>query len=282
MASYLVTPEWLYDHLHKTNMVIADCRFILGQPESGLEAYRLGHIPGALYFHLERDLSGPVQPDGTGGRHPLPSVEQMTDLFSRMGIDESVTVVAYDDQDLAMASRLWWMLSFLGHQRVYVLNGGFQAWKKAGYPVNDEIPAPAPRSFVPRLQEGMVVTLDDVLSRDQERTILIDSRAPERYRGEVETIDRKAGHIPGALSYFFKENLRTDGTMKSAEELRERFATLPADKELIVYCGSGVTACVNLLALHETGRTDARLYAGSWSEYSSRDLPVATGDESQD
>lgn len=269
----LVTPQWLKEHLHDEQLVIVDCRFALGKPEAGLEEYRKDHIPGALYFHLEHDLSAPKGKHG--GRHPLPDPQALAALFSRSGIDGHTTVIAYDDQEMAMAGRLWWLLRYMGHDKVAVLDGGYTAWKQAGYEVTAEIPAPRPRTFVPHVRTDMLVDNQDVRERS-EQTVLLDSRAGERYRGEQEALDPKAGHIPGAEHFFYKENLASDKTMLPVETLKERIAPFEG-KEIIVYCGSGVTACTNLLALHAAGRTDAKLYAGSWSDWSSYDLPVAKG-----
>jgi len=276
MATHHTVPVgWLAERLGQPNLVIADCRFNLGHKGDGQAAYQAGHIPGAIYLDLERDLSAPIGIQG--GRHPLPDPEQLAALFSRIGIDETTTVVAYDAQDMAMAARLWWLLRYLGHERVYILDGGFPAWEAAGLPVTQEVPAPTPRTFISRLRPEMLVTAEQVLARPPQ-TVLIDSRAPERYRGEVEPLDPKAGHIPGSTNYFFKENLKPDGTLQAPQALQQRFAALP-EGEIMVYCGSGVTACVNVLALLESGRTNVKLYAGSWSDWCSRDLPVATGDE---
>jgi len=272
----LVTPEWLHGRLNDEKTVVVDCRFLLNNPEAGESAYRQDHIPGAFYFHLERDLSG--EKAEHGGRHPLPPVDRLAALFSRVGIDESVTVIAYDDQEMSMAGRLWWLLRYLGHERVAVLDGGYAAWKRAGYPVTAELPAAVPRTFVPRVQAHMLADVNGVRERGAD-TVLLDSRAIERYRGEQETIDPVAGHIPGALPFFYKDNLTADKTMKDAESLKARVAPF-AGKEIIVYCGSGVTACTNLLALHVAGRPDAKLYAGSWSDWITYpENPIATGDE---
>lgn len=277
MQQQLVSPDWLYEHLEDSHIVIVDCRFVLGQPAQGYDAYLEGHIPGALYFHLEHDLSGPKE--AHGGRHPLPDSEELVRLFSQAGIDQETTVIAYDGQDMAYASRLWWLLRYHGHEKVAVLNGGIAAWKSAGYPVSQEIPSPKARTFIPRIQDDMLVTIDQVKERTASSS-LIDSRAGERYRGEVETIDPKAGHIPGAVHYFYKDNLAADGTMLPEAQLKQRFVPLADNDEIIVYCGSGVTACVNLLALHLAGRPDAKLYAGSWSDWVSYpDNPIAQGDE---
>lgn len=272
----LVTPQWLRDHMNDERIVIADCRFALSASEQGAEEYATDHIPGALYFHLNRDLSGPKQEHG--GRHPLPDPAALAALFSRAGIDEHTTVIAYDDQEMAMAGRLWWLLRYLGHDRVAVLDGGYAAWKKAGYEVTAEVPTPQARTFVPQLRPDMLVSVEGVKNRKPE-AVLLDSRAGERYRGEQEPLDPKAGHIPGARHFFYKDNLQADMTMLPAEQLRNRIADF-AEQEIIVYCGSGVTACSNLLALHRAGRTDAKLYAGSWSDWVSySENPVATGEE---
>ncbi|MED1723979.1 sulfurtransferase [Brevibacillus parabrevis] len=272
----LVTPQWLRDHMNDERIVIADCRFALSASEQGAEEYATDHIPGALYFHLNRDLSGPKQEHG--GRHPLPDPAALAALFSRAGIDEHTTVIAYDDQEMAMAGRLWWLLRYLGHDRVAVLDGGYAAWKKAGYEVTAEVPTPQARTFVPQLRPDMLVSVEGVKNRKPE-AVLLDSRAGERYRGEQEPLDPKAGHIPGARHFFYKDNLQADMTMLPAEQLRNRIADF-AEQEIIVYCGSGVTACSNLLALHQAGRTDAKLYAGSWSDWVSySENPVATGEE---
>lgn len=271
----VVSVEWLHDHLSDPNLVIVDCRYALGNPDQGRLSYEASHIPGAIYLDLGHDLSG--EKTQHGGRHPLPSVDEMAALFSRCGIDQSVTVVVYDELDITHAARLWWMLRYLGHENVAVLDGGFSAWQKAAYPVTAEITPPAPKEFVPNVQAHMLVTIDDVLSRHSD-TVLIDSRAGERFRGEVETIDSKAGHIPGAVNFFFKENLDQNGLLRSSAELQDRFMAIDKAPEVIVYCGSGVTACVNLLALEKAGRKDAKLYLGSWSDYCSRELPVATGE----
>lgn len=269
----LVSPQWLHDHLHDDNLVIVDCRFNLSTAEEGAAVYEQDHIPGALYFHLNRDLSGPKSEHG--GRHPLPDPEAFAALLSQAGIDEHTTVIAYDDQEMAMAGRLWWLLRYFGHDKAAVLNGGYAGWKKAGYEVTAEIRTPAPRTFTPRVRPEMLVDIQAVRERSPE-VALLDSRAGERYRGEMEPLDPKAGHIPGAHHFFYKDNLNADLAMLPVDKLQERIAPF-ADQEIIVYCGSGVTACTNLLALYAAGRKDAKLYAGSWSDWSSYDLPVAVG-----
>lgn len=269
----LVSPQWLHEHLHDDQIVIVDCRFNLSLAEAGSESFEQDHIPGALYFHLNRDLSGPKAEHG--GRHPLPGPKTFAAFLSQNGIDEQTTVIAYDDQEMAMAGRLWWLLRYLGHDKTAVLNGGYAAWKNAGYAVTAEVRTPTPRTFTPHVRSEMLVDIKGVRERNPE-TILLDSRAGERYRGEVEPLDPKAGHIPGARHFFYKDNLGSDMTMLPIDKLQERVAPF-SDQEVIVYCGSGVTACTNLLALHAAGRTDVKLYAGSWSDWSSYDLPVAVG-----
>lgn len=274
----LVSPEWLFDHLQDKQVIIVDCRFVLADADgdAGEKAYREDHIPGAFYFHLNRDLSGEKKKHG--GRHPLPEISDLVSLFSSVGIDKTKTVIAYDDQEMAMAGRLWWLLRYLGHDNTAVLDGGYAAWKKAGYEVTAELPAATASTFEPDVRTEMLVDVQGVKDRG-EQTILLDSRAGERYRGEQEPLDPKAGHIPGALNFFYKDNLTAEQTMQAVDKLQDRIAPF-AEKEIIVYCGSGVTACSNLLALHSAGRTNAKLYAGSWSDWVSyEDNPVATGEE---
>jgi len=273
--NYLVTCDWLHQHLDDPNVVIADCRYMLGQPEQGLLVYRLGHIPNALHFDLDKDLSGSKQKHG--GRHPLPSVDSLVYLFSNAGIDEAVLVVAYDEQEMAGAARLWWLLRYVGHTKVVVLDGGLKSWKAAKLPLAEETAHRPSRRFVPNLQTHLLAEIEDVQKRNAS-TALVDSRAGERYRGDVESwLDPKSGHIPGAVNYFYQENLNEDGTMKPQSELTNRFAALQNPSEMIVYCGSGVTACVNILALHQAGRNDAKLYIGSWTDWCSYDLPIQKG-----
>ncbi|WP_442602153.1 sulfurtransferase [Paenibacillus sp. KN14-4R] len=228
---------------------------------------------------MEKDLSGAVREHG--GRHPLPDLGGFSLCVGDLGVDSTRTVIAYDDQGGAMASRLWWMLRFLNHQEVYVLDGGYSAWKAAEYPVTSEIPAAEKRIFSPRVQRQMLASMEEV--RDQlgsSSKVLIDSREAVRYAGEQEPIDSRAGHIPGAKNLFWKDALNQDGKWLSPGQQRERFASLPMDKEIIVYCGSGVTACPNVLSLYEAGYEQVKLYAGSWSDWISySENPIATGEE---
>ncbi len=277
----IVSVRWVLARLFEPDLVVVDCRFQLGQPEAGRSAYEESHIPGAIYLDLEKDLSGPIGEHG--GRHPLPDAAELAARFGKAGIGNDTRVVAYDDQGGAMASRLWWLLKYLGHENVYVMDGGFSAWKAAGCPVSAEQKVIIPAQFLATVQHNMLVEVEEVReSLDTGRYVLIDSREAPRYRGEVEPIDPVAGHIPGARNLFWAEGRREDGSWKNADEQLERFtgAGLSPDDELVVYCGSGVTATPNVLALQEAGFGKVKLYAGSWSDWISySENPVATGKE---
>lgn len=263
----LVTVDWLYERINDSAVRIIDCRFDLAHENFGKECYEEGHIESALYFDLNKDLSSAVTKHG--GRHPLPNVEQFAEKLSKAGIDENVTVVAYDSQGGAMASRLWWLLTYLGHERVYVLHGGFPAWKERGLPVTRTIPSFKRATFTPSVQYHLLVTMDELKEKinRQEDIALIDSREEKRYAGVEEPVDPVAGHIPTAKNYFWKNGLTEEGYFKAKEEQEERFSSLSKEKETIVYCGSGVTACPNVLALKMAGFEDVKLYAGSWSDW---------------
>jgi thiosulfate/3-mercaptopyruvate sulfurtransferase len=272
MISPVVSAAWLHDHLDDPQVTIADCRFSLMQPALGQEQYQAGHIPGAFYLDLNQDLSSPVGEHG--GRHPLPDVDRLSGRLSAMGVasnrPEPTLVVAYDDSRLAFASRLWWLLRYLGHDRVAVLNGGFAGWKAAGYTVTQAIPLPRAGAFVPQLHPDQVVDIEQVKAqKDLPEVALVDSREAERYRGEHEPIDPIAGHIPGAINYPWQEVTDANGYMRSAEAQHQRWQDLESAQEILVYCGSGVTACVNLLSLELAGIQAGKLYAGSWSDWCS-------------
>jgi thiosulfate/3-mercaptopyruvate sulfurtransferase len=276
---HIVSQAWLKEHLEDQDLVLVDCRFALGKPDLGRSEYVQDHIPGAFYMDLEQDLSGPKMIHG--GRHPLPDLGAFSILVGQIGIDATRKVVAYDDQGGAMASRLWWMLQFLGHSEVYVLDQGYSAWKAAGNPVTDDVPVASPRIFSPKVLRYMLASHDEVQDKlGKAGTVLVDSRETKRYLGLEEAIDPKAGHIPGAHNYFWKDVLNEQGAWKSAEEQEEHFKQLQAADEIIVYCGSGVTACPNVLALKEAGFENVKLYSGSWSDWISyEDNPVAVGEE---
>jgi thiosulfate/3-mercaptopyruvate sulfurtransferase len=274
----LITPAVLAMHLDDDDpaYVIVDCRFKLDDVEWGQREYAAAHIPGAVYADLNHDLSGPRS--GTNGRHPLPDPHALAQTFSRLGIASGVQVVAYDQDNGMFASRLWWLLRWLGHDAVTVLDGGFARWKAEARPTASGDERHAPRDFSGSPRAGMTVDVNDVVrnvadagaSRAGSR--LVDARAPERYRGDIEPLDKTPGHIPGAVNHFFQRNLDAAGTFRSPEDLRGRFKDSLGDtppEQIVCYCGSGVTACHNLLALEHAGLTGAKLYAGSWSEWSS-------------
>ncbi|WLD95292.1 sulfurtransferase [Alkalihalobacillus sp. AL-G] len=263
-----VSVKWLKNRLDDGNVVPVDCRFDLQDPDKGYREYKESHIPGAVYADLEKDLSGEVREHG--GRHPLPDLDTFVRFLGSLGIDGTKTVVVYDAQNSAMAARLWWMLNYLGHEKVYVLDGGYPEWLKRDFPVTEEIPVVDEVVFEPAIQKELAADITEVQSKTKNHpnTLLIDARGEERYLGRTEPIDKKAGHIPSAVNHFFMENLN-QGKWKSQVELKERFQHYQ-DKEIINYCGSGVTACVNVLALDEIGKK-SRLYVGSWSDWSSYD-----------
>ena len=264
----VVSSAWLYEHLEDTHIAIADCRFSLQDPALGRQQYQTSHIPGAYYLDLNQDLSSPLSKHG--GRHPLPKPTELADKFSAMGINSQTLVVAYDDSRLGFAARLWWLLHYMGHQRVAVLDGGFQGWVSAGYPVTDVIPPPKQGNFVPHLQPSCLVDIEVVkVKKDLPHVTLVDSRESDRYRGEREPIDPIAGHIPGAVNYPWQEVTNAQGYLKSVAEQRQRWENLKQAEEIVVYCGSGVTACVNLLSLEIAGIDTGKLYAGSWSDWCS-------------
>lgn len=269
----LVSAAWLYEHLDHSRVAIADCRFALMQPELGSQQYQEGHIPGAYYLDLNRDLSNPVEKHG--GRHPLPDPTLLAEKLAAMGVHSEAPegptlVIAYDDSRMAFASRLWWLLRYLGHAQVAILDGGFTAWKAAGYPISSTAPAAKSGSFIPQLQTHQAIDIEQVRTRkDLVAVSLVDSREPERYRGEKEPIDPIAGHIPGAVNYPWQEVTTEQGYARPVEEQRDRWASVSNADEIIVYCGSGVTACVNLLSLELAGMPKAKLYPGSWSDWCS-------------
>lgn len=253
------------------DVLVLDARFNLMQPEAGETAWRAGHLPGAWHAHLDRDLSGPKT--GTNGRHPLPSLSALADTLGHWGLTPTTRVVVYDDAGGMFAARAWWLLRWVGHARVQVLDGGWAAWLAAGGAVSTETPPERPLTRITLTpQPGWLLSADEVLASLQGHAPalqLLDARAPDRFRGENETLDPVGGHIPGAANRFFQLNLQ-DGRFKPAEQLLGEFeATVPGRdlSRLVHQCGSGVTACHNLLALAHAGLPMGRLYAGSWSEW---------------
>lgn len=249
--------------------VVVDCRFSLGDPASGEARYREGHIPGAHYLHLDRDLSGPV--GRHGGRHPLPAPAALAARLAAIGIGRDTPVIAYDDARLAFAARLWWLMRSLGYRAPRLLDGGFEAYLETGGPLECELPKPRPCP-VPSVDEYRgVAGIENLADLQAGGAVLVDSREPARYRGLEEPIDPVAGHIPGAVNRPWQAVTGDDGRVVSEEQQRETWGDLLGEElagELVVYCGSGVTACVNLFSLALLGR-DATLYAGSWSDWCS-------------
>jgi len=273
LATHLDDPDW----------AIFDARFWLTDVERGRRDYEHSHVPGAIYAHLNNDLSGPVVPGHTG-RHPLPNVDAIARFFSQHGVDDRVQVVAYDDAGGAMAVRVWWLLRWLGHAAAAVLDGGWPRWLAENRPVTDQVTARIPRVFAPQVQSGWWWTTEEVAAHRSDAAYkILDARNADRYRGENETIDPVAGHIPGAISAPYAANLNPDGTFKSIETLRDQYRAVlggtPAERA-VCYCGSGVTAAHNILAMAYAGLGMARLYAGSWSEWIVDPArPIATGNE---
>lgn len=263
----LLSVHWLADHYRDNDLVLIDCRFAMAQPESGRQAYAAGHIPGATYLHLDQDLAGPIGQHG--GRHPLPDPATIAPKLGAAGIGPGVKVVVYDWTG-EHAARCWWVLRWLGHDEVAVLDGGFSAWTAAGLPVTAEPSSPFARTFTPRPRPEMVVDMKGARDRVGGE-VLVDARSVERFAGQPNPLDAKLGHIPGSLNRFWQGALRPDGTWRPAAEQAARFAELPPAALQIHSCGSGVTACANLLALEIAGRQGARLYAGSWSDWCTYD-----------
>ena len=267
----LISTGQLAARLTDPTFVIVDCRFKLGDEGWGKREYLAGHVPDAVYAHLDHDLSGPKT--GRSGRHPLPDPQALTETLGRLGIAHGTQVVAYDQDSGMFASRLWWLLRWLGHDAVAVLDGGIARWISETRPVSAGDEHGDPRTFRGTLGGDSVACAQDIAARlGQPGWRLLDARAPERYRGEVEPLDKVAGHIPGAANHYFQLNLDEHGTFRSPEELRAHLSAAVGDvppEQVVVYCGSGVTACHNLLALEHAGLHGAKLYPGSWSEWSS-------------
>ncbi|MBI4264220.1 MAG: sulfurtransferase [Acidobacteria bacterium] len=279
MYRTLIATETLAEHLDGS-WAIVDCRDDLRDEQWGVEQYRAAHIPGAVYASLSHDLS--ATPTASGGRHPLPSLEALEATCGRLGIGPGVQVVAYDTETGMFASRLWWMLRYLGHDAVAVLDGGWSKWMNEGRPSQAGEGTRPAASFVARPRPHMRVDAEDVERRlgDPAR-LLVDARAPERYEGRVEPLDRAAGHIPGAVNHPYRSTLTEDGTMQPVERLRAGFRRSMGDRsadQVVMYCGSGVSACLSLLAMEHAGLQGATLYPESWSGWSNEGTrPVKTG-----
>jgi thiosulfate/3-mercaptopyruvate sulfurtransferase len=276
----LISPENLAAHVADPAWVIFDCRHDLANLSAGRTGYAAGHIRGARFADVEHDLAGAK--NGRNGRHPLPAIDDFLSFLRAAGVDESSQVVAYDAQGGIYAARLWWMLNWIGHPRVAVLDGGLPRWLSEGRPVSQELPATGHGSIRAQAVHWPSADAAAVESNlSDARHLVIDARAPERYRGETEPLDRVAGHIPGALNRFYQRNLNAEGRFKPAHDLRAEFQELvgTSDPTQIIHsCGSGVTACHNLLAMEIAGLHGSALYPGSWSEWSSDPArPVAQG-----
>ena len=269
-ASTIVSCSDLAAHLNDADWRVFDCRHQFSAADYGETAYAEGHLPGAFFLHLDRDLSGPKA--GCNGRHPLPDAQLLAKKLGAAGVSRQTQVVVYDDAGGMMAGRLWWLLRWLGHDRVAVLDGGINQWIKESRPLSTDLPRSAPADFVVELRDW-VVGADEVLANiERGEFCVIDARAPDRFRGENETMDPVGGHIPGARNRFFRDNLDADGCFRSAAELRNDYLGLLAGvdpAQVVMQCGSGVTACHNLLAMEIAGLHGAKLYAGSWSEWCS-------------
>lgn len=280
----LISAAELADHLSSPDWVIVDCRHDLSNPNAGHAAYLAGHIPNAQFAHLDDDLAGDkVDVDGTfRGRHPLPERAAFIAALRRWGINDTTQVVAYDAHGGMFAARLWWMLRWVGHEAVAVLDGGLPAWIAADNEVTTVVSLARQGHLQDRRSLVSTVNADDLMrALTASAYTIIDARAPDRYRGENETLDPVGGHIPGAGNRFFKDNLQADGHFKTAEQLHEEFVALIDDPaKAVMQCGSGVTACHNLLALEIAGLSGAALYPGSWSEWCADTArPIARGEE---
>ena len=267
----LISTAALASHMDDPAYAVVDCGYKLDDGSWGEREHAAAHVPGAVYADLGYDLAGPRT--GTNGRHPLPDPHALAQTLGRLGITSGMQVVAYDQANGMYASRLWWLLRWLGHDAVAVLDGGLARWQAEGRPTRGGAEPREPREFTGSPRPDMAVDVAEVAARlGTPAWTRVDARAPERYRGEHEPIDRRPGHIPGAANHFFQWNLDEQGLFRTPEQLRARlkesFGDVSADR-VVCYCGSGVTACHNLLALEHAGLKGARLYAGSWSEWSS-------------
>ena len=268
MTNFLIDHHQLAACYRAEDVIVIDCRFSLADTGHGEALYGQSHIPGAHYLHLERDLSGPQQQHG--GRHPLPGISQLEMLFSAVGINADSRVVAYDDSRFGFAARLWWLLRYLGHDQVQLLNGGFRAWNDSDLPVSGQTVIANPGNFIARPRPDLLVDINQVKTVPHSiDSVLIDSREEKRFLGLEEPIDPVAGHINGAKNHPWQEVTDEQGFFLDLPAQQARWGEVLNQDEIVVYCGSGVTACVNLLSLAGLGRDDAKLYAGSWSDWCS-------------
>jgi thiosulfate/3-mercaptopyruvate sulfurtransferase len=263
----IVDKDWLRSRIGDSNLVILDCRFSLADSHAGEVLYGISHLPGAVYCHLEKNLSGSIQEHG--GRHPLPNLDTFTLFLEEVGISNNTIVVAYDNGDGPFASRLWWLMKYIGHDQVFVLNGGFREWETSKYPIDADKPKRPKGSYEINLQPERLATHEDVkaiVEGKLENTVLVDSRESKRFLGQEEPIDKIAGRIPGAINKFWNDGLE-NGRFKRRDEQMQRFSEISEDETVIVYCGSGVTAAPNYLILNELGFKNIKLYVGSYSDW---------------
>ncbi len=279
--SYVITEQWLKNRLENNpeDTVVIDVRFNMNEPGAGKQAYMEGHIPHAAYLDLNEDLSGPAEKHG--GKRPLPDVTLFSEKLGVIGVNDEKPVVIYDQKNGIFAARAWWLIHYLGHEKVYVLEGGFKGWVEAGNEVTDEITEKERAVFAPRVRADEIVDMKRVRENITEKSaVLIDSRSRERYLGNEETMHDKAGHIPGAKNFFWKNVLNEDGTYKNETELSENFSSLSKDQEIIVSCGSGISATPNILVLKTLGYKNIKLYPGSfsdWISYEENELETKEG-----
>jgi len=277
----LVDTDTLFRQLDDSCWIVFDTRFVLSDADAGERAYAAGHIPGARYANLDKNLSAPQATNS--GRHPLPNPSTLAEKLGEWGVDKNKQVVVYDDACGAMAARLWWLMRWLGHEAVAVLDGGLHKWQDEGKPLTTMTPNISPSHFFPEISDDMCVTADQVETMLNNMSgQLIDARAAKRFRGEQEPLDKVAGHVPGAVNLPYAENINIDGKFKPADILRDRYLNVLKDvkpTDVVHMCGSGVTACHNLLAMEHAGLSGSKLYAGSWSEWiTDNRRPVATGE----
>jgi thiosulfate/3-mercaptopyruvate sulfurtransferase len=268
---FFINMNDLLNRLKDPGLVIIDCRFDLKDIDWGYKSYLEGHIPGAVYAHLDHDLSSRITPQS--GRHPLPAADDFNQVLRKFGVNQSSQIVAYDSSGGAYAARLWWMLRYYGHTSTAVLNGGYTKWKSENYPIESGSHQNIATNYQINVQgsKNLLITTNEVRQNlETEKYVFLDARSHERYCGEVEPIDAVAGHIPGAINRFHGENLNPDMTIKTKHQLQQEFKQLLQEnppENVVVYCGSGVTSCLHILAMEYAGLSGARLYPGSWSEW---------------
>jgi thiosulfate/3-mercaptopyruvate sulfurtransferase len=266
--SYLISVNRLKNRLENpgNNTVIVDVRFQLDDPDAGRKLYLKDHLPDAVYMDLEKDLSGKAEKHG--GKHPLPDMKMFTGKLGQIGIDNDTTVIIYDESNDMFAARMWWLLYYLGHEKVYVLDGGYEQWILDGNEVTDEIPQLEAKVYQPSIRTEAKADIEEVKEKlENQSATLIDSRSKERYLGKTEPLYGKAGHIPGAKHFFWKDILNDKGKWKKPDELKSHFEAFDKDEEIIVSCGSGISACPNVLALKLAGYENVKLYPGSFSDW---------------